>query len=46
MSTPTLTLRATGAGMALMDAEEAKPETHLRVLLNVGDELRRRFQAK
>lgn len=28
--------------MALFDAEEIKPETHLRVMLNVGDELLRR----
>lgn len=28
--------------LALLDAEEAKPETHLRVLLNVDSELRRR----
>jgi serine/threonine-protein kinase len=32
--------------VALFDAAQAKPETHLRVLLNVGDELRRRTAAK
>jgi len=33
--------------VALMDAEtaSAKPETHLRVVLNVGEELRRRAAA-
>lgn len=28
--------------VALLDADDAKPETHLRVLLNVDSELRRR----
>ncbi len=32
--------------VALFDSEETKPETHLRVLLNVTDELRRRTAAK
>ncbi len=32
--------------VALFDADESKPETHLRVMLNVGDELRRRMGAK
>jgi hypothetical protein len=31
--------------LALLDADDAKPETHLRLLLNVGDELRRRAAA-
>ena len=31
--------------LALLDTEDAKPETHLRVLLNVDDELRRRTSA-
>jgi eukaryotic-like serine/threonine-protein kinase len=31
--------------LALLDAAEAKPETHLRVLLNVDSELRRRRTA-
>jgi len=30
--------------LALLDAEDAKPETHLRLLLNVDSELRRRAQ--
>jgi hypothetical protein len=32
--------------VALVDPEDAKPETHLRVLLNVGDELKRRTGTK
>ncbi len=32
--------------VGIFDAEETKPETHLRVLLNVTDELRRRTAAK
>jgi Tol biopolymer transport system component/predicted Ser/Thr protein kinase len=32
--------------VALLDAEDAKPETSLHVLLNVGDELRRRTGVK
>ena len=31
--------------VVLLDADEAKPETSLHVLLNVGDELRRRAAA-
>jgi hypothetical protein len=31
--------------LALLDAEDVKPETHLRILLNVDSELRRRTSA-
>jgi serine/threonine-protein kinase len=35
-----------GRVIGIFDAEETKPDTHLRVLLNVGDELSRRTLAR